>query len=80
MAKVGYIFKANHYDTYEADKEWMLNFGCEQIIEEETDHEVMRPQWKFQVQQCSSWGAGTVGLHRNVPDKGRAPDFHPRQN
>ena len=32
MAKVGYIFKANHYDTYEADKEWMLNFGCEQII------------------------------------------------
>lgn len=46
MAKVGYIFKANHYDTYEADKEWMLNFGCEQIIEEETDHEVMRPQWK----------------------------------
>ena len=44
MAKVGYIFKANHYDTYEADKEWMLNFGCEQIIEEETDHEVMRPQ------------------------------------
>ena len=24
MAKVGYIFKANHYDSYEADKEWML--------------------------------------------------------
>ena len=46
MAKVGYIYKANHYDTYEADKEWMLNFGCVQVIEEETDHEVMRPQWK----------------------------------
>ena len=46
MAKVGYIYKANHYDTYEADKKWMLNFGCVQVIEEETDHEVMRPQWK----------------------------------
>lgn len=46
MAKVGYIFKANHYDSYEADKEWMLNFGCVQVIEEETDHELMRPQWK----------------------------------
>lgn len=46
MAKVGYIFKANHYDTYEQDKEWMLNFGCVQVIEEETVHEAMRPQWK----------------------------------
>jgi len=46
MAKVGYIFKANHYDSYEADKEWMLKFGCVQVIEEETDHELMRPQWK----------------------------------
>ena len=42
MAKVGYIFKANHYDSYEADKEWMLKFGCVQVIEEETDHELMR--------------------------------------
>ena len=40
MAKVGYIFKANHYDSYEADKEWMLKFGCVQVIEEETDHEL----------------------------------------
>lgn len=46
MAKYGYIYKANHYDSYESDKEWMQNFGCEQIIEEKTEHEVMRPQWK----------------------------------
>lgn len=46
MAKVGYIYKANHYDSFESDKEWMLKFGCVQVIEEDTDHEVMRPQWK----------------------------------
>ena len=46
MAKIGYIYKANHYDSFEADKEWMLKFGCVQVIEEGTDHEVMRPQWK----------------------------------
>lgn len=46
MAKVGYIYKANNYDSYESDKEWMLDFGCVQVIEEETDHELMRPQWK----------------------------------
>ena len=44
MAKVGYIFKANHYDSYEADKEWMLKFGCVQVIEEENGHEKLRPQ------------------------------------
>ena len=37
MAKVGYIFKANHYDSYEADKEWMLKFGCVQVIEERSE-------------------------------------------
>lgn len=25
MAKVGYIFKADRYDGFEADKEWMQN-------------------------------------------------------
>ena len=33
MAKVGYIFKANHYDTFESDKEWMRQYGCVQIVE-----------------------------------------------
>ena len=46
MAKVGYIYKANRYDSFEADKEWMLEFGCVQVIEEDTGHEVMCPQWK----------------------------------
>lgn len=46
MAKVGYIFMANQYDMLEADKEWMLQYGCVQVFEESTDHEVLRPLWK----------------------------------
>lgn len=46
MAKVGYIFKANFYDGFEADKEWMQQYGCVQVIEEPVEHETLRPQWK----------------------------------
>lgn len=46
MAKIGYIFKANHYDAFDADREWMRQYGCVQIVEEEVEHEALRPQWK----------------------------------
>jgi len=46
MAKVGYIFKAAHYDSLDPDKAWMEQYGCVQVIEEETGHEKLRPQWK----------------------------------
>lgn len=46
MAKVGYIFKANFYDGFEADKEWMQQYGCVQVIEETVENETLRPQWK----------------------------------
>lgn len=46
MAKVGYIFKANMYDEYDADKEWMCQYGCVQVIEELVQHETLRPRWK----------------------------------
>ena len=46
MAKVGYLFKANSYDTLDADKEWMRQYGCVQVVEEECEHEMLRPQWK----------------------------------
>ena len=46
MAKVGYIFKANHYDAFDADKAWMQQYGCIQIVEEQVEHETLRPQWK----------------------------------
>ena len=46
MAKVGYIFKANSYDAFDADKEWMLQYGCVQVIEEPVESEALRPKWK----------------------------------
>lgn len=46
MAKVGYIFKADRYDGFEADKEWMQEYGCVQVIEEPVESEALRPKWK----------------------------------
>lgn len=46
MAKVGYIFKADLYEGFEADKEWMQQYGCIQVVEESVEHESLRPQWK----------------------------------
>lgn len=46
MAKVGYIFKADLYEGFDADKEWMQQHGCIQIVEESVEHESLRPQWK----------------------------------
>lgn len=46
MAKIGYIFKANSYDAFDADKEWMCQYGCVQVIEESVNHETLRPNWK----------------------------------
>ena len=45
MAKVGYIFKADRYDGFEADKEWMQKYGCVQVIEEPVESEALRPKW-----------------------------------
>ena len=41
MAKVGYIFKADRYDGFEADKEWMQKYGCVQVIEELVENEAL---------------------------------------
>ncbi|MBC5614617.1 recombinase family protein [Bacteroides hominis] len=46
MAKVGYIFRANSYDAFDADKEWMQQYGCVQVFEETIEHEMLRPMWK----------------------------------
>lgn len=45
MAKVGYIFRTNN-DSFDAEKEWMQQHGCVQIIEETVEHETLRPMWK----------------------------------
>jgi DNA invertase Pin-like site-specific DNA recombinase len=46
MAKVGYIFLAEAYDSIEADKAWMEQFGCIRIVEEKAEDEKLRPEWK----------------------------------
>ena len=46
MAKVGYIFKAGDYAEYEADKAWMQQYGCVQVVEEPERNEETRPHWK----------------------------------
>lgn len=43
MAKVGYIFKADRYDGFEADKEWMQKYGCVQVIEELVETRLCAP-------------------------------------
>lgn len=46
MAKVGYIFCASHYEEMDNDKEWMQQYGCVQVVEEQVEYEKLRPAWK----------------------------------
>ena len=46
MAKVGYIFKKEPYEDFNEDKNWMLQFGCVNVVEEQKEHEKLRPKWK----------------------------------
>ena len=46
MAKVGYIFKENN-DSFDAEREWMQQYGCVQIVEETVEHETLRPVWRI---------------------------------
>lgn len=46
MAKIGYIFKKEPYEDFNEDKNWMIQFGCVQVVEEQNEHEKLRPKWK----------------------------------
>ena len=46
MAKIGYIYLAEAYDSIQADKKWMEQYGCVRIIEEKAEDEKLRPEWK----------------------------------
>ena len=46
MARVGYIFLAEAYESVESDKAWMEKFGCVKIVEENAEDEKLRPEWK----------------------------------
>lgn len=82
MAKVGYIFRANN-ESFDTEKEWMLQHGCVQIIEETVEHETLRPLWKQLMSNLrrgdeivvSKFSNATRGLrelggiHRDLPDQ-----------
>lgn len=55
MAKVGYIFHAEQYDGFDADRHWMEEYGCVQVVEELSGQEKQRPAWK---QLMASLGRG----------------------
>lgn len=46
MAKIGYIMATAHYEKLEADREWMQEYGCVKVIEENDADEKNRPLWK----------------------------------
>lgn len=55
MAKVGYIFNSEQYDTFAFDRAWMEKYGCCRIIEENASQEKTRPEWK-QLMDCLERG------------------------
>jgi DNA invertase Pin-like site-specific DNA recombinase len=46
MAKVGYIFNSSHCDGLDEDRQWMQQYGCCDIVEEQESQEALRPMWK----------------------------------
>ena len=46
MAKIGYIMATAHYDNLEEDRQWMQEYGCVKIVEENDADEKSRPLWK----------------------------------
>lgn len=54
MAITGYIFLSKKYDTLEEDRKWMIDYGCDCIIEENGAQEKLRPQWKKVLGNCSA--------------------------
>ena len=43
MAKIGYIMATAHYDKLEADQQWVQEYGCVEIVEENDVDEKSRP-------------------------------------
>ncbi len=75
MAKVGYIFLAEAYESVESDKAWMEKFGCVKIVEENAEDEKLIEQ----IQQCVAWYQGTFLLPRTMPYQGDTHYLHSRQ-
>lgn len=54
MAKIGYIQQFENYGSYESDKQWMQNYGCIKIVEEDKEQERLRPRLKVLLDQLTT--------------------------
>ena len=69
MAKVGYIFKAAGYDGFDTDVEWMKQYGCVQVIEEENALRGSRELAAF-IEFCRVKVVRIVSIHDKVDSRG----------
>lgn len=90
MAKIGYIMAAAHYDKLEEDRQWMQEYGCVKIVEENDADEKSRPLWKqlmialergdelviSKFQQCPSWRTGTGNVPGILPSESHSGNQH----
>ena len=81
MAKVGYIFNSEQYDTFTFDRAWMEKYGCCRIIEDSASQEKTRPEWKqlmdcLEVQQCTAWCSGIGDVPGVLQGEGDKDNIH----
>ncbi len=69
MAKVGYIYKAEVDDTYSECIEWMKEYGCCRIVEEDPSSEKQRVQWHGLVAMLSHGDELVVAKFSNAVRK-----------
>src|SRR5574344_2214805 len=66
MARIGYLWNTPHYKNYDVDKQWMLDNGCDQIIEEQNIHEKLRPEWQRLIEALTTSDELIVGKFSNA--------------
>ena len=47
MTKIGYVSSSGKSDDLRQNIQWMRDFGCVEIVEEEETNEALRPRWKL---------------------------------
>lgn len=90
MAKVGYIFNSEQYDTFTFDRAWMEKYGCCRIIEDSASQEKTRPEWKqlmdclkrgdelviSKFSKCAAWRSGIGDVPGVLQGEGDKDNIH----
>lgn len=66
MAKVGYIFRAEGYESAEADSQWMADYGCVRVVDDCAADGRLRPNWQRLLQQLDRGDELVVGKLSNA--------------